>query len=146
MGIYGVKSTTCNCKGSWSTLTNDKRIYMTKPCEEHILIEGNTIYYELKHILNYIIKNFTGIRIKDKYLVKILQIEKVRINKTLIKFEVIHNGELNIENFNKNKNIIFSQMNDEPMWNKIDDNIIHFTLVYQSPHHTVEANWEALDY
>ena len=64
MGIYGVKSTTCNCKGSWSTLTNDKRIYM----------------------------------------------------------------------------------NDEPMWNKIDDNIIHFTLVYQSPHHTVEANWEALDY
>ena len=37
-------------------------------------------------------------------------------------------------------------MNDESMWNKIDDNIIHFTLVYQSPHHTVEANWEALDY
>lgn len=28
MGIYGVKSTTCNCKGSWSTLTNDKRIYI----------------------------------------------------------------------------------------------------------------------
>ena len=80
MWIYGVKSTTCNCKGSWSTLTNDKRIY---------------------------IENF---------------------------------------NKNKNKNIIFSQMNDEPMWNKIDDNIIHFTLVYQSPHHTVEANWEALDY
>ena len=37
-------------------------------------------------------------------------------------------------------------MNDEPMWNKIDDNIIHFTLVYQSPHHTVEENWEASDY
>ena len=47
MGIYGVKSNKCNCKGSWSTLSNDYRTYMDNPCKEHSLIVGNTIYYEL---------------------------------------------------------------------------------------------------
>jgi hypothetical protein len=146
MGIYGVKSNKCNCKGSWSTLTNDCRTYMEKPCSEHSLIVGNTIYYELKHLLNYITTNFEDIIIKEKYAVKILQIEKLTKNKTIIKIEVNHNGNLNVNNFDNSKQTFYSQMNDEPMWINIDDTIMHMIILYQSPHHTIEDIWEAFDY
>lgn len=146
MGIFGVKSKTCNCKGSWTTLTNDHRIYMERPCKLHMLEEGNTIYYELRHLLNHIINDFKGIKIKEKYPVKILKIEKLTNDKKIIKIEVIHNGDLNTNNFNNNKQMFYSQMNDEPMWKKIDDNTINMIILYQSPHHTVEENWEPSDY
>lgn len=146
MGIYGVKSNTCNCQGSWSTLdSNDHRIYMERPCKEHKIIVGNTIYYQLKYLLNHIINNFKDIKIKEKYAVKILEIEKVT-DKTIIKIEVNHNGEFNVNNFNDNKQIFYSQMNDEPMWKKIDDNILHMIILYQAPHHSVEEQWEPSDY
>lgn len=147
MGIYGVKSRTCNCRGSWSTLDpKDYRVYMTKPCEKHMLTEGNTIYYELKHLFKSIINNFDGIIIREKYPCKILRVEKIDNRKTIVKLEVIHNGDLNINNFDNNKKIFYSQMNDEAMWREIDENTIHIIITYQSPHHTVEENWEREDY
>jgi hypothetical protein len=118
MGIYGVKSNTCNCKGSWCTLTNDTRICMTNPCQKHIIKEDNTIYYELKHIITYIIKNKSGIQCEHKYPVKILKLIKLDNKKTIMKIEVNHQGKLNTDNFDINKQMYFSQINDEPMWKK----------------------------
>jgi hypothetical protein len=144
MGIYNVKSNKCNCKGSWSTLTDDYRIYMEKPCQNHQLKEGNIIYYELHHLLNYITKN--KIVIKDVYPVKILKLVKIGKDKQIIKVEVNHQGKLNTNNFDTLKQTYFSQINDEPMWKKIDDNIFEFIFLYKSQHHTVEDKWEPLDY
>jgi len=147
MGIYGVKSRTCNCRGSWSTLDpKDHRVYMTNPCEKHTLTQGNTIYYELKHLFNVIINNFDGIIIREKYPSKILRVEKIDNRKIIVKLEVIHNGDLNIDNFDNNKKIFYSQMNDEVMWREIDKNTIHIIILYQAPHHTVEENWERENY
>jgi hypothetical protein len=145
MGIYGVKSNTCNCKGSWASLTNDHRVYMEKPCYQHILKEGNIIYYQLIHILNEIINTRIGI-IKEKYPVKLLKIEDLGKGTKIIKVEVKHEGELNTDNFNINKQMYFSQMNDESMWEKIDDNTFNFILLYNGCHHTVEDKWEPSDY
>ena len=146
MGIYGVKSNTCNCRGSWSTLTNDHRIYLEKPCKNHELKEGNVIYYELIHILDQIIKNRDGICIKDKYPVKILKVEDLGSGKKILKVEVNHNGDFNTDNFDVNKQMYFSQMNDDPMWKKIDDNKFNFILLYKAFHHSIEDRWEAFDY
>ncbi len=147
MGIYRVKSKTCNCKGSWSTLDpRDRRVYLDEPCKKHKLSEGNTIYYELKHLLVSLINDINEMRIKEKYEVKILKVQKLDNNKTIIKIEVNHEGDLNIDKFNNNKQIYYSQMNDEPMWKQIDNNIIHMIILYRSPHHTVEETWEKLDY
>jgi hypothetical protein len=33
-------------------------------------------------------------------------------------------------------------MNDEPLWTQIDENTIHFILIYQYCHHTVKNKWE----
>jgi hypothetical protein len=157
MGIYGVKSKTCNCRGYWSTWDkNDYRIYMRNPCEKHSLKVGNTIYYKLNYLLKHISnKDVTSLPlvkaelplVKETYLVKILHVEQLTNFKMLIKIEVKHNGELNVDNFNNNKQIFYSQINDEPMWKKIDDNIIHMITLYQEPHHTVEEDaWEPWDY
>ena len=146
MGIYGVKSKTCNCIGSWATLTNDHRIYMKKPCQNHELKEGNVINYELIHLLNHIIKNRVGILIENVYPLKILQVAELGRDKKIIKVEVNHQGKLNTNNFDMNKQMYFSQMNDEPMWKKIDDNRFEFIFVYMSKYHTVEDEWEPLDY
>ena len=142
MGIYEVKSNTCNCKGSWCTLSDDYRIYMTNPCQNHQLKEGNVIYYELIHLLSNIIKNRTGIQIEAKYIVKILQVAKLEIDKTIIKVEVNHQGKLNTDIFDTLKQMYFSQMNDDPMWKKIDNNRFEFILLYKDCHHTVEDKWE----
>jgi hypothetical protein len=146
MGIYGVKSNTCNCKGSWCTLTDDHRIYMEKPCDQHSIKEGNIIYYELIHLLNHIIKNKVGILIEDVYPVKILQVAELGRGKEIIKVEVNHQGKLNTNNFDTLKQTYFSQMSDEPMWKKIDDNTFHFILLYKACHHNVEDKWDPFDY
>lgn len=151
MGIYGVKSTNCKCRGSWSTLDSDHRIYMTKPCSNHDLQIGNSIYYELIYLFNHITKypttNTNIIKYEQKYLVKILDIANIsKEGKKCIKIELVHNGTIDVSNFNQSKNIIYSQFNDEPMWTKIDDNTIHFIIVYQGCHHTVAEQWEREDY
>ena len=99
----------------------------------------------VKHLLNHITTNFED-NIKEKYAVKILQTEKLTTNKTIIKIELNHKGELDNGNCNNTKQMFYSQMNDEPMWKKIDNNILHMIILYQSPHHTVEEMWEAFDY
>jgi len=154
MGIYGVKSNNCECRGNWCTLDSDHRVYMNKPCSKHRLEIGNSIYYELHHLLMHITKYDTNntkiIKYKPKYLVKILDIQKLDIPKynrnTCIKFEFKHDINIDIANFNESKNIIYSQFNDEPMWKKIDNNTIHLIVLYQGCHHTVETSWEAADY
>lgn len=150
MGIYTLKSCTCECKGVICTLTSDHRVYMDKPCLNHKLDIGNSIYYELnhlfKHITNYTTTNTNIIFYKPKYLVKVLDIKVLDKNKKLVKVELIHNGSIDISNFNEHKNIIYSQWNDEPMWKKIDENTINFIFLYQGCHHTVEIDWVPFDY
>ena len=150
MGIYCVKSTTCNCKGTWSTLDpNDKRIYMSHPCKDHSLVEGNVIYYELQHYLqNLINNNIEGISFKDKYQVKILNINKLDKKNLLMKLELNHTGDLKPEYFDDKKKILNSDMNGngEPILNKINDTTLHILILYQAPYHTVEKTWERFDY
>lgn len=147
MGIYRVKSKTCNCKGTWSTLDpRDLRIYLDNPCKEHSLIEGNTIYYELNHLLDKILKDPILIVIKQKYPVKIVKVKNCAGSKILLKIEVNHNGELDTHNFYDNKQIYYLQMDDELMWKKIDDNTIQLIILYLPQHHTVEEFWEPNDY
>ena len=52
MGIYGIKSTSCKCRGSWATLDSEHRVYIKTPCSEHELTQGNQIYYTPLHIFN----------------------------------------------------------------------------------------------
>jgi hypothetical protein len=147
MGIYEVKSNTCNCKGSWSTLDGkDFRVYMDKPCPNHQLKEGNIIYYKLIHLLDHIIKIKKNIKLREVYPLKILQVCELGRDKKILKVEVNHNGDLNTDNFDTFKQMYFSQMNDEPMWKKIDDNRFEFIFVYMSKHHTIEDEWERFDY
>jgi hypothetical protein len=148
MGIYKVKSKTCNCKGNWSTLVeNDHRVYMIMPCSNHELKEGNMIYYELIHILQHItIPESLHKPYKYKYLVKVLEKQKIQNHKYIVKIELKDDGDINIDNFIKSKQIYFSQMNDEPMWKRIDNDTIQLVLLYQSPHHTVESGWDPEDY
>lgn len=75
---------------------------MKKPCQNHELKEGNVIYYELIHLLNNVIKNRVGILIENVYPVKIL-----RRDKEIIKVEVNHQGNLNTNNFDNNKQMYF---------------------------------------
>ena len=144
MGIFKVKSSNCECTGSWATLDSDHRIYMSRPCSKHELKSGNKIYYELSHLLYHITK--TSTLYQPKYLVKILDVKDFDKNKKCIKIELTHNSEINVVNFDKNKNIIYSQFNDEPMWTKIDDYTTHFIVLYQGCHHTIEKQWEREDY
>lgn len=148
MGIYKVKSKTCNCKGTWSTLVeNDHRIYMIMPCSNHEVKEGNMIYYELIHILKHItIPEASHKPYKYKYLVKVLEKQKIQNNKYIVKIELKDDGDINIDNFIASKQIYFSQMNDDPMWKRIDNDTIQFVLLYQSPHHNVESGWDPEDY
>jgi hypothetical protein len=60
--------------------------------------------------------------------------------------EVNHQGKLNTNNFDTLKQTYFSQMSDEPMWKKIDDNTFHFILLYKACHHNVEDKWDPFDY
>jgi len=46
-----------------------------------------------------------------------------------------------MDNFDINKQMYFSDMNDEPMWKKIDDNKFELILLYKSVHHTDGNNW-----
>lgn len=147
MGIYGVKSKTCDCRGSWSTLTDDRRIYITNRCGQHMLKEGNKIYYELYHLLNHItIPQSSHKLYKHKYLVKILKSKEITRGKKLIKIEIEDNGDLNVEAFNPSKQIYYSDLDDEPMWRRLNENTIQFILLYQEPHHTAEFGWEPADY
>ena len=146
MGIYGVISQTCGCYGNWSTLDyKDNRTYMTKPCSQHSLQKGNMIYYELFHLFNHILKTKEGSVLQKKYCVKVLEVCEFNY-KTLIKCEVNHSGDLKVENFDASKKMYFSQMNDQPTWEKIDDATFHLIFLYQSCHHTVEKGWEPFDY
>lgn len=153
MGIYTVKSCTCDCKGTICTLTADHRVYMDKPCVNHKLEMGNSIYYELNHLFKYLTKysdtftlcHFTNTTCYEpKYLIKVLDIKVLDKNKKLVKAELIHNGTIDVSNFNKN--IIYSEWNDETSWKKIDENTIHFIFLYQDCHHTVEKEWKPFDY
>jgi hypothetical protein len=120
---------------------------MSHPCSEHELKIGNSIYYNLIHLLNHITKYSTTntdiICYESVYLVKILDISNITSTKC-IKLELTHSEIVNVANFNEKKQIYFSQFNDEPMWKKIDDNTIHFIILYQGCHHTVEKQWEWL--
>lgn len=140
MGIYEVESNTCNCIGNFTTFDDDHRIYMSKPCQIHELKEGNTIYYDLRDDLKYIMKSFDEIEIKKKYLVKILKIEKIiNSNKKIIKIEINDNLDTY---FDDNKQIFYTQMNDEPMWKKVDDNKINMIILYKTVNHTVQDGWK----
>ena len=109
MGIYGVKSNTCNCKGSWSTLdSNDLRIYMETPCPNHQIREGNIIYYELRHLLHHVVNIKNNIRIREKYPVKVLDIKEIDRCRKIIKIEVDHNGEIDVDNFDNFNQRYFS--------------------------------------
>jgi len=56
MGIYYVKSTTCDCRSSWSTLNPKNRsIHMTNTCTSHKIEKGNIIYYNLQPIIQYLL-------------------------------------------------------------------------------------------
>jgi hypothetical protein len=142
MGIFKVKSNTCNCKGSWSTLTNNHKIYLETPCHQHSIKEGNIIYYELIHLLEHIIKIKKNIKLREVYSLKILQVAELGKDKKILKVEINHNGDLNTDNFDTLKQMYFSQMNDEPMWKKIDDNRFEFIFVYMNKYHTIEDKWE----
>jgi hypothetical protein len=142
MGIFKVKSNTCNCKGSWSTLTSDHKIYLETPCHKHSIKEGNIIYYELIHLLEHIIKIKKNIKLREVYSLKILQVAELGKDKKILKVEINHNGDLNTDNFDTLKQMYFSQMNDEPMWKKIDDNRFEFIFVYMNKYHTIEDKWE----
>jgi hypothetical protein len=148
MGIFKVKSKTCNCKGNWSTLdANDHRVYMNMPCLNHEFKEGNMIYYELIHILKHItIPQSSHKPYKYKYLVKVLEKQKIQNHKYIVKIELKDYGDINIDNFMESKQMYFSQMNNEPMWKRIDNDTIQLVLLYQSPHHTVESGWDPEDY
>lgn len=147
MGIYKVKSNTCECCGQWCTLTSDHLVYITKPCVKHKLEVGNIIYYELIHILKHITKNSSSNVYKIKYPVKILEILYLPDKqKKVIKLELTHNNKIDVNQFDNNKQIHYSQLNDEPLWNKIDDNIIHFNILYNQRHHAIEGLWEPDDY
>ena len=172
MGLFTVKSTTCDCIGEWSTLEyNDKQIYI-RPCKQHDLQVGNTIYYcfgELfskiltKHTIDSIddftlttemnegnvritkTKEYLS-RIKTKYPAKILDIVKINPSKHLIKAEIYHEGTIIETDFDKNKQMFFSDMNDEPMWKKIDDDRMQIIFLYNGRYHTIEKEWEPIDY
>ena len=58
--------------------------------------------------------NTNIIKYEPKYLVKILDVKKID-RKKCIKIELIHNGTIDVSNFNESKNIINSQFNEEPM-------------------------------
>jgi hypothetical protein len=145
MESYNVKSITCDCKGIWSTLDyNDYRIYMNQHCIFHELKEENLIYYELFNLLNYI-TNKCRQTYKVKYLVKILKIKKYKSTQ-LLKIELKHNSEINVDNFDNDKQIFIPQMNYEPMWKKIDNNTLHLIFLYDSCNHMVEKEWKPSDY
>ena len=141
MGIYTYKSPTCGCIGCWSSLTNDTRFCLSDPCSKHSITVGNIIWYDLRPLLQYIgCKNY-----QPKYALRIINVIKLQ-NKTLIKVEV--NG-LNVDVFNCNKQIYYSDMNDEPMWQKIgigigegETNIVHFVFVYDCMQHCSENDEE----
>jgi hypothetical protein len=151
MGIYTVKSRTCHCCGQWSTLDpQDHRIYMHQPCSTHECTEGNRIYYKLHYMLEYITRPQSNANpYKDTYLVKVLEKQQIK-NKHgyghIIKIELTDNGAINADNFVQSKQTYFSDMDDAPMWKRIDDNTIQFVLIYQSVHHTVEHEWVPADY
>jgi hypothetical protein len=146
MVVYEVKSKTCNCIGVCSTLYEPKiHIYMDKPCYKHALIINNMIYYDLSHLLGYISKPDIPKPIyKPKYLVKVIYVN-TNSNKPIIKLELKHDGEIDIDNFDNKKRIYYSDLEDEQRWIKIDDTTIQFTLSYLQAHHTVEDEWEKVD-
>jgi hypothetical protein len=146
MGIYKVKSNICDCMGQWCTLTADHSIYITKYCSRHELVVDNIIYYELIHVLKHITNNLSSNIYKIKYPIKILHIDCINIRNKLIKLELKHDNTINVNQFDTNKQIYYSQLNDEPLWSKIDDNTIHFNILYNSRHHTIEGLWEPYDY
>ena len=119
---------------------------MDKPCEIHSIKEGNTIYYELSHLFRLIQNNKNIPIIEQKYPVKILQVRNLSNNRTIIKVEVKHNGEVNVDNFDNMKQMFFSDLNDEPMWKKLDDKCFNFILLYKPFYHNVEDKWEPFDY
>ena len=73
---------------------------------------------KIHHLFEHITKNRTIntniIKYEPKYLVKILDVKKID-RKKCIKIELIHNGTIDVSNFNESKNIINSQFNEEPM-------------------------------
>lgn len=149
MGIYKVISNTCDCQGSWSTLVpSDLSVILIKPCLKHELKINNIIQYELIHVLEYITKKESSHIYKIKYPIKILNIDNtyLYLNKKIIKVEVTHNGTIDVNNFDNDKQIYYSFLNDQSLWNKIDDNTIHFTITYNVKHHTIEGLWVPYDY
>ena len=97
--------------------------------------------YITKHSTN----NTNIIKYEPKYLVKILDIKKYD-NKTCIKIELNHNGSIDVNNFDENKNIIYSKFEDERMWLKKCENSMNMIILYNGGHHKVEESWEWLDY
>ncbi len=147
MGIYGIKSDKCDCRGFWSTLDSDCSVHISKPCVKHRLEVGNVIYYELIHILRHITKHSSSNVYKYKYPVKILEILDLHdIRKKVIKLELTHDNMIDVNQFDNNKQIYYSQLNDQPMWNKIDEHTIQFIILYNPKHYTIEGTWEPADY
>ena len=92
-------------------------------------------------------------RLPNRYLTQdrlkrtqVLEKQKIQNHKYIVKIELKDDGDINIDNFIESKQIYFSQMNDEPMWKRIDNDTIHLVILYQSPHHTVESGWDPEDY
>jgi hypothetical protein len=142
MEIYYVKSPTCDCKGCWTNVkSNGWNVCMDKPCLNHELKCGNMIYYEIIHLLKHITSKI-GVFYKIKYLVKVLELILID-NAKHIKIELKHNGEMDVLNFDETEQFYFTELNNEPMWKKIDDTTIHFIILYQDYHHTIEKEWES---
>lgn len=121
---------------------------METPCPLHTIEQGNSIYYQLFDLLKYCIRVQSNVptTTTTTYPVKLIQIVNMEKGRKLLRVEVTHNGTIDTDLFNSANQVYYSQMNDDPMWKKIDDNRVEFIMMYQSVYHTVEDNWEPFDY
>ena len=146
MGIYYQKSDTCDCQGVFSTLcSNDRNIYMQKPCIQHEIQKGNTIYYNLQPIISHLLKktkcHFISSSHFMRYEVNIIDVVETQ-QKKIIKIEVQDHESLLSDDYDPRKQIFYSDFNDEPMFQKTNHGTICFIFTYLPKYHTVKNVWE----
>lgn len=143
MGIYGVKSKTCGCKGSWSTLdSKDTGVYISRPCSQHELVIGNTIFYELGPLLKLVSKPIYFDVIEPVYALKIIDIYDIRNTK----FVKVETEDIDFQMFDENKQYNIYELNHEPMFQLVDETKTHLIFEVKPKHWTVEEGWDPDDY
>ena len=143
MGIYGVKSKTCGCKGSWSTLdSEDTGVYISRPCSQHELVRGNTFFYDLGPLLKLVAKPIYFDVIQPVYALKIIDV----VEDNTVKLLKVELKNFNVTMFNESKQQFFSQINDEPMFQQFDETTVHFIFKFLPKFWTVEEGWDPDDY